>query len=154
MFFFLNAADDMGLGKTLTMISLILTKKANEKGENEKKEVKKPEKWISKTGNYWGIISNFSLLKQTKAIAHLPFRLSSLYGLQIPPLWLPKALWSSVLPPWSTTGSERLTDTWRRPSWACAFTTVPTERKELQCTRISHTFAHLLLNQNLVFKSY
>lgn len=61
MFFFLNAADDMGLGKTLTMISLILTKKANEKGENEKKEVKKLEKWISKTGNYSGIISNFSV---------------------------------------------------------------------------------------------
>lgn len=82
----------MGLGKTLTMISLILTIKADEKGENEKKEVKRLEKWISKTGNYWGIVSNFSLLKQTKAIAHLTFRLSSLHGLQIPPLWLPKAL--------------------------------------------------------------
>lgn len=59
----------MGLGKTLTMISLILTKKANEKGEDDKKEVKKLEKWISKTGNYWSIIFHFSLLKQ-KAIAH------------------------------------------------------------------------------------
>lgn len=82
----------MGLGKTLTMISLILTKKANEKGKNEKKEVKKLEKWISKTGNSWVIISNFSLLKQSKAITHLTFRLSSLYGLQILPSWLPKAL--------------------------------------------------------------
>ncbi|CAG08244.1 unnamed protein product, partial [Tetraodon nigroviridis] len=47
--FFPNAADDMGLGKTLTMISLILTKKISEKGKDDKKEVKRPEKWISKT---------------------------------------------------------------------------------------------------------
>lgn len=52
MFFFLNAADDMGLGKTLTIISLILTKKGNEKDKDDKKEVKKLEKWISKTGNH------------------------------------------------------------------------------------------------------
>uniref|UniRef100_H3DE11 Transcription termination factor 2 n=1 Tax=Tetraodon nigroviridis TaxID=99883 RepID=H3DE11_TETNG len=45
----LDAADDMGLGKTLTMISLILTKKISEKGKDDKKEVKRPEKWISKT---------------------------------------------------------------------------------------------------------
>lgn len=51
LFFFLNAADDMGLGKTLTMISLILTNKDNKKGEDDKQEAKKPEKWISKTGN-------------------------------------------------------------------------------------------------------
>lgn len=50
--FFLNSADDMGLGKTLTMISLILAKKIKGKEEDEKKEVKKLEKWISKTGNY------------------------------------------------------------------------------------------------------
>lgn len=62
-YFFPNAADDMGLGKTLTMISLILTKKISEKGKDDKKEVKRPEKWISKTGNY---IFHFSLLKQTK----------------------------------------------------------------------------------------
>lgn len=48
---FLNSADDMGLGKTLTMISLILAKKIKGKEEAEKKEVKKLEKWISKTGN-------------------------------------------------------------------------------------------------------
>lgn len=50
--FFLNSADDMGLGKTLTMISLILTKKNNEKEEADKKEEKKLEKWISKAGNF------------------------------------------------------------------------------------------------------
>lgn len=48
---FLNSADDMGLGKTLTMISLILAKKIKGKEGAEKKEVKKLEKWISKTGN-------------------------------------------------------------------------------------------------------
>lgn len=48
---FLDSADDMGLGKTLTMISLILAKKIKGKEEAEKKEVKKLEKWISKTGN-------------------------------------------------------------------------------------------------------
>lgn len=73
MFFFLNAADDMGLGKTLTIISLILTKKGNEKDKDDKKEVKKLEKWISKTGNHWSIIFHFSLLKQTIAITHLTF---------------------------------------------------------------------------------
>lgn len=92
MFVFLNAADDMGLGKTLTMISLILTKKGNEKGENDKKEVKKLEKWISKTGNYWSIVFTFSLLKQTKAIARLTLQFSFLHGIQIPPWWLLKVL--------------------------------------------------------------
>lgn len=48
---FLNSADDMGLGKTLTMISLILAKKIKGKEGAEKNEVKKLEKWISKTGN-------------------------------------------------------------------------------------------------------
>lgn len=43
-------ADDMGLGKTLTMISLILSKKAKGKEEDEKNEEKKLEKWISKNG--------------------------------------------------------------------------------------------------------
>uniref|UniRef100_A0A3B4YAT9 Transcription termination factor 2 n=1 Tax=Seriola lalandi dorsalis TaxID=1841481 RepID=A0A3B4YAT9_SERLL len=42
-------ADDMGLGKTLTMISLILAKNIKVKEEDEKKEEKKLEKWISKT---------------------------------------------------------------------------------------------------------
>ncbi|XP_060909492.1 transcription termination factor 2 [Labrus mixtus] len=42
-------ADDMGLGKTLTMIALILSKKIKAKEEDEKKEEKKPESWISKT---------------------------------------------------------------------------------------------------------
>uniref|UniRef100_A0A3B4UJ50 Transcription termination factor 2 n=1 Tax=Seriola dumerili TaxID=41447 RepID=A0A3B4UJ50_SERDU len=42
-------ADDMGLGKTLTMISLILAKNIKAKEEDEKKEEKKLEKWISKT---------------------------------------------------------------------------------------------------------
>ncbi|KAI3355711.1 hypothetical protein L3Q82_004301 [Scortum barcoo] len=41
-------ADDMGLGKTLTMISLILAKKLETKQENEKKEEKKLDGWISK----------------------------------------------------------------------------------------------------------
>lgn len=40
----------MGLGKTLTMISLILSKKAKGKEGDEKKEEKKLEKWISKNG--------------------------------------------------------------------------------------------------------
>ncbi len=59
MFFFsyfsstcLGAADDMGLGKTLTMISLILSQKIKAKEENEKKEEKKVDGWISKTGDY------------------------------------------------------------------------------------------------------
>ncbi|XP_029968550.1 transcription termination factor 2 [Salarias fasciatus] len=42
-------ADDMGLGKTLTMIALILDQKIKAKEEDEKKEGKKPEGWISKT---------------------------------------------------------------------------------------------------------
>ncbi|XP_044072783.1 transcription termination factor 2 [Siniperca chuatsi] len=42
-------ADDMGLGKTLTMISLMLAKKIKAKQEDEKKEEKKLESWISKT---------------------------------------------------------------------------------------------------------
>lgn len=54
---FLDAADDMGLGKTLTMISLILSQKIKAKEESEKKEEKKVDGWISKTGNY-----NLSLL--------------------------------------------------------------------------------------------
>lgn len=45
-----TSADDMGLGKTLTMISLILSKKNKEREEDEKKEDKKLEKWISKNG--------------------------------------------------------------------------------------------------------
>lgn len=65
MIFFLNAADDMGLGKTLTMISVILTKKGKEKGEDDKKEDKKPGKWISKTGNH-SVVFRFSFLKQKK----------------------------------------------------------------------------------------
>lgn len=60
--FFLNSADDMGLGKTLTMISLILTKKNNEKEEADKKEVKKLEKWISKAGNF----NRFFLFRMTE----------------------------------------------------------------------------------------
>ncbi len=47
----LDSADDMGLGKTLTMISLILAQKIKAKEEDEKKEEKKLEGWISKTGN-------------------------------------------------------------------------------------------------------
>ncbi|XP_008279815.1 transcription termination factor 2 [Stegastes partitus] len=42
-------ADDMGLGKTLTMIALILAKKIKAKEDDEKKEEKKLETWISKT---------------------------------------------------------------------------------------------------------
>uniref|UniRef100_A0A7N9AQC7 Transcription termination factor 2 n=1 Tax=Mastacembelus armatus TaxID=205130 RepID=A0A7N9AQC7_9TELE len=42
-------ADDMGLGKTLTMISLILIQKIRGREDEEKKEEKKLEKWISKT---------------------------------------------------------------------------------------------------------
>lgn len=42
----------MGLGKTLTMISLILSKKAKGKEEDEKKEEMKLEKWISKNGKF------------------------------------------------------------------------------------------------------
>lgn len=49
---FSDSADDMGLGKTLTMISLILAKKMETKEEGEKKEKKKAESWISKSGNY------------------------------------------------------------------------------------------------------
>lgn len=70
LFFLPNAADDMGLGKTLTMISLILTKK----DKDDKKEVKKLDKSISKTGHYWSIIFHSSLLKQKKAIARLTFQ--------------------------------------------------------------------------------
>lgn len=47
-----TSADDMGLGKTLTMISLILSKRNKEREEDEKKEDKKLEKWISKNGYY------------------------------------------------------------------------------------------------------
>lgn len=65
--FFLNSADDMGLGKTLTMISLILAKKIKGKGEDEKKEVKKLEKWISKTGNY-NLFSLFQFVWYNKAM--------------------------------------------------------------------------------------
>ncbi|KAM6934577.1 transcription termination factor 2 [Xenentodon cancila] len=42
-------ADDMGLGKTLTMISLILAKKMEAKKEDEEKEEKKLDTWVSKT---------------------------------------------------------------------------------------------------------
>lgn len=48
---FLDSADDMGLGKTLTIIALILAKKIKAKEEDEKKEGKKLESWISKSGN-------------------------------------------------------------------------------------------------------
>lgn len=48
----LDLADDMGLGKTLTMISLILAQKRKAKEEKEEKEEdKKPERWLSKSGN-------------------------------------------------------------------------------------------------------
>ncbi|XP_038158587.1 transcription termination factor 2 isoform X1 [Cyprinodon tularosa] len=42
-------ADDMGLGKTLTMISLILKKKIEAKKEDDKKEGKKLDCWVSKS---------------------------------------------------------------------------------------------------------
>lgn len=54
----------MGLGKTLTMISLILSKKAKGKEEDEKKKEIKLEKWISKNGklqNLFMVLSFFSL---------------------------------------------------------------------------------------------
>lgn len=49
----------MGLGKTLTMISLILHQKKKAKVEDEKKEEKKLDKWLSKTGNYNFLITSF-----------------------------------------------------------------------------------------------
>uniref|UniRef100_A0A8C6LEJ2 Transcription termination factor 2 n=1 Tax=Nothobranchius furzeri TaxID=105023 RepID=A0A8C6LEJ2_NOTFU len=42
-------ADDMGLGKTLTMIALILAKKIKAKEEDQRKEEKKLQTWLSKT---------------------------------------------------------------------------------------------------------
>lgn len=53
----------MGLGKTLTMISLILTKK----DKDDKKEVKKLDKWLSKSGNYRNGIFPLLFVKTDKS---------------------------------------------------------------------------------------
>lgn len=61
VYWLFTSADDMGLGKTLTMISLILAKKNKEREEDEKKEDKKLEKWISKNG-YENLFSLFQFI--------------------------------------------------------------------------------------------
>ncbi|XP_075887044.1 transcription termination factor 2 isoform X1 [Nelusetta ayraudi] len=62
-------ADDMGLGKTLTMISLILSKKAKGKEGDEKKEDKKLEKWISKNDSSL-VISQGTLIICPASLVH------------------------------------------------------------------------------------
>lgn len=59
----------MGLGKTLTMISLILSKKAKGKEEDEKKEEKKLEKWISKNDSSL-VISKGTLIICPASLVH------------------------------------------------------------------------------------
>uniref|UniRef100_A0A8C4EY94 Transcription termination factor 2 n=1 Tax=Dicentrarchus labrax TaxID=13489 RepID=A0A8C4EY94_DICLA len=62
-------ADDMGLGKTLTMIALILAKKIKAKEEDEKKEEKKAESWISKSDSLL-VVSKGTLIICPASLVH------------------------------------------------------------------------------------
>lgn len=66
----------------------------------------------------------------------------SLHVAQTPASCFLKALWSSVPPPWSTTGKGRSTDMSRQPGWPCTFTTAPTARRVPKCERTMHQIKH------------